>query len=224
MRRYFITGTGTDIGKTWLTVGLCRRWKAAGVAVDALKPVMSGYDDGNPEASDAGALLAALGRPVTEQEVARIAPWRYRAALSPDMAAAREDRAIDFDALVASCRRPQVDADVLLIEGVGGCMVPLDDVRTVRDWIRAVDMPAVLVAGSYLGSLSHTLTAVASLLETAIPVAALVVNESVSSPVALAETVAVLGRHAPGFPLFPIERTEPEPGIARLADFLLGLA
>lgn len=224
MRRYFITGTGTDIGKTWLAAALCRPWTAAGVAVEALKPVMSGYDPGNPQESDAGALLAALGRPVTEQELARIAPWRFGAALSPDMAAAREGRAIDFGQLVAFCRQPRGDLDVLLIEGVGGCMVPLDDMRTVRDWIKALDMPAVLVGGSYLGSLSHTLTALASLREMAVPLAALVVNESVSSPVGLDETAAVLGRHAPGVPLFPIERNDPEPGIVHLADFLLGLA
>lgn len=224
MRRYFITGTGTDIGKTWLTAALCRHWTAAGVAVEALKPVMSGYDPRNPEASDAGALLAALGRPVTEHDIARVAPWRFHAALSPDMAAAREGRVIDFERLVTFCRPPQSDLDVLLIEGVGGCMVPLDDMRTVRDWIKALDMPAVLIGGSYLGSLSHTLTALASLREMAVPLAALVVNESVSSPVGLDETAAVLGRQAPGVPLFPIERNDPQPGIARLGEFLLGLA
>src|ERR1019366_3696481 len=85
---YFVTSTGTDIGKTFVTAGLIRYLREAGQAVHALKPVVSGYDPSVVETSDPAVLLGALGRPVAADEVERIAPWRFRAPLSPDPAAA----------------------------------------------------------------------------------------------------------------------------------------
>ena len=99
MAAYFVTSTGTDIGKTFVTAGLIRYLREAGQAVHALKPVVSGYNSSVVETSDPAVLLAALGRQVSADEVESIAPWRFRAPLSPDLAAAREGRSIDFDAI-----------------------------------------------------------------------------------------------------------------------------
>ena len=159
MSAVFITATGTDIGKTFVTAGLIRHLRASGRDVDALKPVVTGFDPAHPEASDAGVLLAALGRPVIAAEIARISPCRFSAPLSPDMAARRERRDIDFDALMDFSAGAVARAKgTLLIEGIGGVMVPLDDRHTVLDWMVALTCPVMLVTGSYLGSLSHTLT------------------------------------------------------------------
>ena len=104
MSTLFVTGTGTGIGKTVVTAALCRELRAAGRAVRALKPVLSGYDPAERHESDPGVLLASLGEPVTEEAVAQVAPWRFRAPLSPDMAAAREGRRLDLREIVAFCR------------------------------------------------------------------------------------------------------------------------
>ena len=158
MSAVFITATGTDIGKTFVTAGLIRHLRASGREVDALKPVMTGFDPAHPEASDAGVLLAALGRPIIAAEIARISPFRFSAPLSPDMAARRERRDIDFNALTEFSAGAAARAKgTLLIEGIGGVMVPLDDRHTVLDWMVALTCPVILVTGSYLGSLSHAL-------------------------------------------------------------------
>jgi dethiobiotin synthetase len=217
----FITGTGTDIGKTWLCCALLRHWRAAGLRPAALKPVLSGFDPDAPQASDAGQLLAALQQAVDDRRLEAIAPWRYAAALSPDMAAAQERRQVPFDALVAFTRRAaQAERGPLLVEGVGGVMVPLDQTHTVRDWISASGLPAVLVTGSYLGSMSHTLTALESLVRADVPVAAIVVNESEASPVPIELTLDSLLRHVAGIPLVGIRRADPAPGVGRLAALL----
>lgn len=229
MSAYFITGTGTDIGKTWLTCALLRHWRAAGQPVQAYKPVLSGFDMATAEASDAGQILAALGRTMDVAALDEIAPWRFAAPLSPDMAALREKRQIDFAALVAFTRRI-TSAEFLptLVEGVGGVMVPLDAEHTVRDWIAASGLSCILVTGSYLGSLSHTLTALEALQK--VPertqsadagVTAIVVNESPESSVSLDETIATLRHHVGGVDLVAISRVEPRIGVAELA-FLLG--
>lgn len=239
MGAYFITGTGTDIGKTWLSCALLRHWRAAGRAAQAFKPVLSGFDAAHAAASDAGQLLAALGRTIDAAALDAIAPWRFSAPLSPDMAAAREGRCIDFDALVGFTRRavqtrPEASRDgfkdskiqtgagacVTLVEGVGGVMVPLDEEHTVRDWIAASSLPCVLVAGSYLGSLSHTLTALEALGKVGAGVTAIAVNESPGSTVGRDAIAATLRRHAGGVKLVTIARAAPQTGVAELAALL----
>lgn len=217
----FITGTGTDIGKTWLACALLRHWRAEGRRVAAFKPVLSGFDPAHAEASDAGALLAALGREAGTAELDAIAPWRFAAPLAPDMAAALEGRIVDFDEMVAFTRRSAAaDSGSTLIEGVGGVMVPLDDRHTVRDWIAASGLPCVLVTGSYLGSLSHALTALEALARVGAGVTAIAVNETPDSTVALESTLESLSRHAAGMPVLAIERHSPQAGIVRLAALL----
>jgi hypothetical protein len=70
MKAAFVTATGTDIGKTYVTAGIIRAMREQGRPASAIKPVMSGYDPGRPEASDAGILLAAMGKPVNAETVA----------------------------------------------------------------------------------------------------------------------------------------------------------
>lgn len=225
MSAYFVTATGTDIGKTYVCSALVRHWRAAARRVHAIKPVASGFDPATPETSDPGILLGALGRSQSLAEIERIAPWRFAAPLSPDMAARREGKAIDFDALVAFCRKAVADnPGMLLIEGVGGVMVPLDDRHTVLDWMQALGLPVILVAGSYLGTISHTLTAVDALKAKGLTVKALIVNETAGSTVPMSDTLATLANFVRGIPIAGLPRTagpaaDPE-AVARLAALL----
>jgi dethiobiotin synthetase len=221
----FVTATGTDIGKTFVASGLIRHWRAAGHRVDALKPVVSGFDPDMAASSDSGVLLDALGQSVTPQEIERISPWRFTAPLSPDMAAQREGRRIDVDELVNFCKSNIAAYDgITLIEGVGGVMVPLDGERTVLDWMMLLQIPVVLVAGSYLGTLSHTLTALDALLRWDIPIAALVISESEAHPVPLDETVAAIARFAGRIEVIGVPRSakgqNTHPAFGRIAGLI----
>jgi dethiobiotin synthetase len=151
MSAYFVTATGTDIGKTFVTAGLVRHLREIGAKVSALKPVASGFDIATAATSDAGVLLEALDIPITPESLERISPWRFAAPLSPDMAA-------------------------------------------------ALRLPLIVVAGSYLGTISHTLTALDVVGRRDLRVAALVVNDSGDGAVPLDETIATLKR----FTLVPI--------------------
>jgi dethiobiotin synthetase len=220
----FVTATGTDVGKTFVTAALIRHFRAAGRAVDAIKPVVSGFDPAALPASDPGALLTALGRPLILEEADRISPWRFAAPLSPDLAAAREGRAIGFDALVEFSRRPAKSGTLLLIEGVGGIMVPLDDKHTVLDWMKALRIPVLVIAGSYLGTISHTLTALHVLAQRNIDIAAVVVSESDVGGATLDDTVAAIARFAQpldviGVPRLP-QDAELHPAFARIAKLI----
>lgn len=205
MTRVFITASGTELGKTFVTCALIHQLRSAGYRVSALKPVVSGFDADAVEDTDTGALLAALECPVDSREIEAVSPWRFTEPLSPDMAAARENRKLPFGALTEFCLKRR-ETDVTLIEGIGGVMVPLDDRHTVLDWMAAVDAPVLLVTGGYLGSLSHTLTALGMLLSRGLQVAGIIVDESEEQPVSLEETAAVIRRFSDAVPVIPLPR------------------
>ena len=220
MPAFFITGTGTDIGKTFVSCGLITSFRNRGRAITALKPVVSGFDPAHPARSDGGLMLAARGEPCTAQNIARVSPWRFRAPLSPDMAAMRENRAIDFDAVKAFTDKAIADNDdILLIESVGGVMVPLTPTHTTLDWMAEAGLPLVLVAGSYLGAISHALTAIDCVRQHGLAISALVVNQTLDSTVALDDTAAAITRHS-GLTAFTLARNAGAEVFHKLADIV----
>jgi len=220
MTTIFVTSSGTGIGKTFVTLRLIAELKASGKRVQALKPVASGFDAARPGDGDTGALLRALELEPTAPNLDAVSPWRFAAPLSPDMAAARERRTVPFDALVAHCRAAGRRGGVTLIEGIGGVMVPLDAEHTVLDWIAALEAPTLLVVGSYLGTLSHTLTAAAALRARGVAIAGLVVSESEVEPVPAAETAATLARFVAPVAVRVLPRAAPVPLLPLVASYL----
>ncbi len=190
MKSVFVAGTGTDLGKTHIACALLRAARARGLSVDAFKPVVSGFDPAEPETSDPARLAAAMGRPDAWPE---ISPRRYRAPLAPNLAARLEGETLAIADLVADCRvwLETRDVDLALVEGAGGVMSPMTDDATNLDLMIALGLPVVLVAGSYLGTASHLLTALEVLRARGLTVAAIVVSESLDAP-DLGQTVDML--------------------------------
>ena len=222
MKTFFITATGTAIGKTYVTASLAAALSDNGRSVRVLKPIITGFTDNAPEDSDTAHLLHSLEQSLTPETIDACSPWRFPEPLSPDMAARREGRSIDFTALVNFCRDAQSGSeDILLIEGIGGAMVPLNDSYTVLDWMEALTAPALVITGSYLGTLSHTLTTVAAIQERNILIAGIVVVESEDSPVPLNETVNTMERFLTGVPLASLVRgDEKSTDLAKLRDLI----
>jgi len=224
MSALFITGAGTDVGKTFVTAGLIRHLRRRGQSVDALKPIVSGFDPAAPSGGDPAVLLDALGRAVTEEELARISPWRFRAPLSPNMAASAEGRTIDPQGVIQFCQAAIAAADgALLIEGVGGVMVPLDERCTTLDVMARLGLPLIFVGGSYLGAISHILSGIDALLHRGLELRAVAISETQGSTVALDATMATLGNFVKS-PLIGLQRhgqtTETEAAFTRLAELL----
>jgi dethiobiotin synthetase len=170
---------------------------------------VSGFDIATAAVSDPGVLLEALDEPITPEALDRISPWRFVAPLSPDMAAARERRSVPYDDVVSFCSSAIAKhKGTLFIEGVGGVMVPLDESHTVLDWMVALGLPAIVVAGTYLGTISHTLTALDVLKRANVKIAALVLNVSGDGAVPIAETRRTLARFSPQVPIAEIPRVK----------------
>jgi dethiobiotin synthetase len=147
-----VTGTDTGVGKTVLAAAIIAALSARGWRVAAHKPVLTGLDDAVPGVSGDHDLLGACAG--IEPDV--VAPLRYGPAVSPHLAASLAGQTIDVPALVARVTSIR-DADAVIVEGVGGLLVPLAPGWDVRAFASAVGLPVVIAARPGLGTINHTL-------------------------------------------------------------------
>ncbi|MFO1258251.1 MAG: dethiobiotin synthase [Gammaproteobacteria bacterium] len=198
MTAYFITSTGTGIGKTHFVTRSIRASREKVEPISALKPIISGWQTDCLEENDTACILKALNLPFEEKWINQISPWRFMAPLSPDMAATQEGKEINFDDLISFClaaiEKAAIVNQTLLIEGVGGAFVPLNQLYLVADWIRALQLPVILVTGNYLGTLSHTLSTVYALESRGVPVDQIILNENKLNQIDLEATHQSLSR------------------------------
>ena len=185
LRGYFITGTDTEVGKTEITLGLMTAIAGSGWTVAGMKPVASGCDVApsglrNP---DALRIAAACSR---EVEYALVNPYAFEPAVAPHLAAAQAGVEIRFDQILDSYRVLSAEADVTVVEGVGGWRVPLGPDGDLADLAVALGLPVVLVVGLRLGCINHALLTVESILGRGLALAGWVAN-SVDPAMALRE-------------------------------------
>lgn len=149
MSALLLTGTDTGVGKTFVACALAIALRRAGRTVAVCKPAETG---GDGEPADAQRLREAAGDAAPLHE---ICPYRLRAPLAPAVAARLEGRRIDVAQLAALIARRAGEADVLLVEGAGGLLVPLDGTTTYLDLAQALALPLVVVAANRLGTINH---------------------------------------------------------------------
>jgi dethiobiotin synthetase len=191
VRGVFVTGTGTEVGKTVVAAALARTAHSAGARVAVFKPAVSGLDDHplRPEAWEWAAelpdhvlLRLASGAAQGDDE---IAPYRFGPAVSPHLAAELAGDPIDPDLLRGAALAATEDSELLICEGVGGFLVPLTPDFLVRDLARDLGMPVAIVATPSLGTINHTLLTIEAVRGAGLEVAAVVLNPWPAEPSAL---------------------------------------
>lgn len=156
MRGCFVTGTDTGAGKTVLAAAIVAALRADGTSVAAFKPVVTGVGGDPPAADDWPAdheLLAAAAGAQPQD----VTPQTFEPAVSPHLAAELAGTELVLDDLVAAARAAGARADVLVVEGVGGLLVPLSATHDVRDLAVALGLPIVIAARPGLGTINHSL-------------------------------------------------------------------
>lgn len=152
-RGLFVTGTDTGVGKTLVAAALLRALAGAGLRAVGMKPVAAGFD-GSGANPDVRALEAAgnVDAPLRERN-----PYAFAEPVAPHLAAEMAGVAIDLPVIAAAAARLAERADVLIVEGAGGALVPLDAQHDMLDIAAALDLPVLLVVGMRLGCLNHAL-------------------------------------------------------------------
>ncbi len=197
MRGLFVTGTGTGVGKTVVSAGLLAAMVAAGKRVRAHKPVVTGLDDPPGEWPPDHELLARVAGMTPEE----VAPLRYGPAVSPHLAAELAGERVDPERIAAAAETALRSADargaVLIVEGVGGLLVPLTEGFTVRDLAARLGLPLVIAASPGLGTINHTLLTLESARVAGLEVRAVVLTPWPEQPSAMEgsnrATIARLG-------------------------------
>lgn len=190
---FFVTGTGTEVGKTVVAAALAHELRQAGSTVAVFKPAVTGLDE--PGETDHALLRRAAGSTQSDDE---IAPYRYGPPASPHLAASLAGEEIDPERLRAAARAAAASADAIVCEGVGGLLVPLASHYLVRDLAVDLGLPLAIVAPPGLGTINHTLLTLESARATGLSVAAVVLTPWPNQPSAIErsnrETIAALGQ------------------------------
>jgi dethiobiotin synthetase len=155
LRGIFVTGTDTEVGKTVLAAAICAALVERGERVAAFKPAVTGLDDDPGEWGHDHELLASVAN--CGQSPEDVAPYRFGPPLSPHLAAEQAGVEIDTDRLVSAAQEAGAAADVLVVEGVGGLMVPLTPDYLVRNLAVELELPLVVAARTGLGTINHSL-------------------------------------------------------------------
>jgi dethiobiotin synthetase len=153
---YFVTGTDTGVGKTLVACALLRIFARQGRRVVGVKPVAAGTAGGAGQwgNDDVAALAAASSVPVTREQ---INPYLFAPPIAPHIAAAEAGVRVDLAVLEASVARLRALADLVVVEGVGGFLVPLNEREDAADLAARLALPVVVVVGLRLGCLNHAL-------------------------------------------------------------------
>jgi dethiobiotin synthetase len=203
----FVTGTGTEVGKTVVAAAIARALVAEGKEVAVFKPTVTGLDDFPADGPKTGAGLRFSARR-RDHEVLRIAagsgqsddeisPYRYGPPASPHLAAALSGEEIDPERLLTAARMAAASADALVCEGVGGLLVPLRDDYLVRDFAADLGLPLAIAASPGLGTINHTLLTIEAAGTAGLAVEAVVLTPWPETPSTLEnsnrETIEALG-------------------------------
>lgn len=167
----FVTGTGTEVGKTVVAAAIAHTLAAEGKRVAVFKPCVTGLDEGGE--SDHQLLRRAAGSRQSDEE---IAPYRYGPPASPHLAAALAGEEIDPERLREAAATAAASADAIVCEGVGGLLVPLAPGYSVRDLAVDLGYPLVVAASPGLGTINHTLLTIEAARAAGLRVAAVVLT------------------------------------------------
>ena len=173
---FFIAGTDTGVGKTWWTTTLLREANKTGIRSLGLKPVAAGAvrTAAGWRNDDALALQAASSLALPYEA---INPVCLPLATSPHLAARSAGVAIDVCALANSVRATALQAELVLVEGAGGWLTPLDDQQTLADFALQLAAPVILVVGLRLGCLNHAQLTANAIRDSGLPLAGWIANE-----------------------------------------------
>ena len=185
---YFLTGTDTEIGKTFVTCALLRRARQLGLNAAGLKPVAAGTDAAGRN-DDVESIRAASSVTLAPDV---INPFCFAPAIAPHLAAAEVGVTIDFERIAVACAEARQQTDLLIVEGVGGFRVPLGVDRDSADLAVALGLPVILVVGLRLGCINHALLTAEAIAARGLRLAGWVANRIDPDMVRVEDNIAAL--------------------------------
>lgn len=215
MTAYFITGTDTEIGKTFVTCTLLHAARLQGLTALGMKPIAAGAERVNGEfINEDAARLRAAGS--FDPGLALLNPYCLASPIAPHIAAEEEGVQFDFNRLRDAFAALKAQADVVLVEGVGGFRVPLADDYDTADLARDFALPVILVVGMRLGCINHALLTAEAIMARGLPLVGWVANQVDPTMLRFEQNLAALTARLPA-PRLGVVRHQPGGDAARAA-------
>lgn len=176
IKRYFVTGTDTEVGKTVASCALLQAANGLGYRTAGYKPVASGSDMTSEglRNSDALALQRNSSVPL---DYSAVNPYTFAEPTSPHIISAEEEKPICASVMSAGLRALESQADWVLVEGAGGWLTPLADTLTFADWVQRERLPVILVVGVKLGCINHAMLTAQAVQQAGLSLAGWVAND-----------------------------------------------
>jgi dethiobiotin synthetase len=188
---FFVTGTDTDVGKTYIAAALLRHFAQQGKVVVGMKPLAAGCQKENGELrnADVGSLVAASN---VDADLALINPYAFEPAIAPHIAAEQAGVTVSLSKIKQAFDALQSQADVVIVEGAGGFRVPINREQTMADLAVQLNLPVIMVVGIRLGCINHALMTAGSIKAAGLNLAGWVANRIDPDMPALEENVQTL--------------------------------
>lgn len=216
---YFVTGTDTGVGKTVVALGLMQQLQARGLNVAGMKPVASGCESTAAGLRNADALQLLRQASVT-LDYEQVNPYAFIPAIAPHIAAGQASARIGLDIIHSAYTRIAEQADCVVVEGVGGWEVPLNERETLADLACLLKLPVILVVGIRLGCLNHALLTAAAITRAGLPLAGWVANVLPPQPDCVDENINSLKSRISA-PLLGVVPVLDEPGASEMAEHIV---
>lgn len=189
MKGIFVTGTDTGVGKTFVAAGIAAALRRRGIDIGVMKPVHTGCRtrQGRLIPEDTVRLIRSAG---VDDPIGLVTPYAFKEAVAPHVAALKNGVDIDIGKLLRSCRKLGSKHDYIIVEGIGGLLVPITKGFYVADLIKRLQLPALIVTRPGLGTINHTLLTVNCLKGKKIPIVGIVINYRNQGKDTLAEKTA----------------------------------
>lgn len=180
-KNIFITSTGTNIGKTYCTVEILKEMLHRKVLFNAYKPILSGFNISNIKDSDSYKILKINNKEPEIEDIKEISPWLFEKPIAPSIAAKKENKSLKYNDVLEWCLKKSDNNIINIFEGAGGLLVPIEKIKTLLDLMKDLNSKVVLVVGNYLGSVSHTLSAIKNLQHANLQIINIIINENTNN-------------------------------------------
>ena len=180
-KNIFITSTGTNIGKTYCTVEILKEMLHRKVLFNAYKPILSGFNISNIKDSDSYKILKTNNKEPKIEDIKEISPWLFEKPIAPSIAAKKENKSLKYNDVLEWCLKKSDNNIINIFEGAGGLLVPIEKIKTLLDLMKDLNSKVVLVVGNYLGSVSHTLSAIQNLQHANLQIINIIINKNINN-------------------------------------------
>ena len=191
-KNIFITSTGTNLGKTYCFVEILKELAHRKIIANSYKPILSGFNFDNILNSDSYKILQTRNITPDIKHIKDITPWLFKSPIAPSIAAMKENKTLKYEEVLKWCFKKSNINGINIFEGAGGIYVPIEGKKTILNLIKELECKVILIVGNYLGSVSHTISAIKNIQHEDIEIINVIINKNTDNDINIEDTKSLI--------------------------------